>query len=84
MVETSRNPFWKKRIKKLLKKVKEAREKSTKKRMLLSFELEKEIGEDRVNGGKKYDKTLAWKIYKNFEIMYPWMSWNKDWKLRYF
>jgi len=43
----------------LLKKVKEAREKSTKKRMLLSFELEKEIGEDRVNGGKKYDKTLA-------------------------
>ena len=32
-----------------MKKVKEAREESTKERMLLSFELGKEIGEDRVN-----------------------------------
>ena len=42
-----------------MKKVREAREKSTKERMLLLFELEKEMREDRMNGGNKYDKTLA-------------------------
>jgi len=68
--ETSKNPSRKKRIKKLLKKVKKAREKSTKERMLLSFELEKEIGEDRVNRRKKYDKTLTQRIYKSFETTY--------------
>ena len=57
--ETSKNLSQKKRIKKLLKKVKEIREESTKERMLLSFELGKEIKEDRVNGRNKYDKTLA-------------------------
>ena len=48
-----------KRIKKLLKKVKKARGKVTKERMLLFFVLEKEMGEDRVKEGKKYDKTLT-------------------------
>ena len=76
--ETSRKPSRKKRIKKLLKKAKKARKKLTKERMLLFFELGKEMGEDRVNGGNKYDKTLARRIYKSFETMYPWMSWNKD------
>ena len=66
-----------------MKKVKEAREESTKERMLLSFELGKEIGEDRVNRENKYDKTLTQRIYKSFETTYPWMSWNKDWKLRH-
>jgi len=42
-----------------MKKVKEAREESTKERMLLSFELGKEIGENRINEGNKHNKTLA-------------------------
>jgi len=61
-----------------LKKVKEAKEESIKERMLLSFELEKEMGEERINRGNKYDKFLARKIYKSFTAMYPWMPWNKD------
>src|SRR6266498_994011 len=81
--ETSRNPSQKKRITKLMKKVKKAKEESSKKRMLLFFELGKEMGEDKAKGGNKYDKTLAWRIYKSFEIIYPWMPWNKNWKLRY-
>ncbi len=57
--ETSKNPFRKKRIKKLMKKVKEAREESTKERILLSFELGKKMEEDRINRGNKYDKSLT-------------------------
>ena len=81
--EINKNPSQKKRIKRLIKKVKKAREESTKERMLLSFELGKEMGEDRAKGGNKHDKTLAQRIYKNFETTYPWMPWNKNWKLRY-
>ncbi len=69
--DTSRNSFQKKRIKKLLKKVKEARKELTKERMSLLFKLRKEMSEDRVNRRNKYDKTLAWRIYKSFEITYP-------------
>ena len=42
-----------------MKKVKEVKEESTKEQMLLLFELGKEMGEDRVNGGNKNDKTLT-------------------------
>jgi len=42
-----------------MKKVKEAKGESSKERMLLFFELRKEIGEDRIKGGSKYDKTLV-------------------------
>ena len=42
-----------------MKKIKEAREELSKDRMLLLFELEKEIEEDRMKGGSKYDKTLT-------------------------
>ena len=42
-----------------MKKVKEAREESSKEKMLLLFELGKEIGEDRMKRESKYDKTLT-------------------------
>jgi len=48
-----------KKIKKLLKKVQRARGELTKIRMLLLFELEKELDEDIVKKGQKYDKILA-------------------------
>ena len=49
--EQSRNPSRAKKIKKLLKKIKEVRGESIQERVLLLFELEKEMGEDRVNRG---------------------------------
>ena len=57
--ERSKNPSRKKRIKKLIKKVKEARGELTKEKMLLFFKLGREMREDRVNGRNKHDKTLA-------------------------
>ena len=45
-----------------MKKVKEAREESSKEKMLLLFELGKEMGEDRMKGKSKYNKTLARRI----------------------
>ncbi len=46
----------KKKIKRLLRKVKKAREESTKERMLLLLELGKEMDEDNVKKGNRYDK----------------------------
>ena len=43
-----RNPFRAKRIKKLWKKIKKAKEESTEDKMLLFFELEKELGDERI------------------------------------
>ena len=57
--ESERNLFRKKKIKKLLKKIREEKGESTKDRILIFFELGKELGEDRINGGNKYDKNLA-------------------------
>ena len=42
-----------------MKNLKEAREESSKERMLLLFELGKEMGEDRVNGRNKFNKVLV-------------------------
>ena len=57
--ESERDPFRKKRVKKLLRKVMKVREKSMKDKMLLLFTLEKEIDEDRVKERNKYDKLTA-------------------------
>ncbi len=52
--------------------------------MLLYFELGKELGDEYIWGGMKNDKVTARWIYKSFEEIYPWMLYNKTWKLRYF
>ncbi len=52
--------------------------------MLTFFELGKELKDDRMDEGSKYDKNLARQIYKSFEKTYHWMPFNKRWKLRYF
>ncbi len=54
-----RNPFRPKRIKKLWKKIKKAKEESTEDKMLLFFELEKELGDERIPGGNKNYKVIA-------------------------
>ncbi len=53
-------------------------------RMLLFFELEKELGDERTQGGNKNYKVIARRLYKSFGKSYPWISINKDWSLRYF
>src|SRR6266542_6558332 len=73
-----------KRMKKLWKKIKKAKEESTEEKMLLLFELGKELGEEYVRGGNKNYKMIARKLYKSFEKSYPWIPINKDWRLRYF
>ena len=54
-----KNPSRRKRIKKLWKKIKKAKEESTEEKILLFFELEKELGEEYVLGGNKNYKITA-------------------------
>ena|SRR6266498_1008485 len=82
--KSKKDPFRKKRVKKLLRKIRNKKEESTKDRILTFFELGKELGDDRTNGENKYDKNLARQIYKSFEKVYPWMPFNRQWKLRHF
>ncbi len=79
-----RNPSRTKRIKKLWKKIKEVKEELTEEKMLLFFELEKELGDERTQSDNKNYKVIAWRLYKSFGKSYPWISINKDWRLRYF
>src|SRR6266498_2916066 len=56
--ESERDPFRKKRVKKLLKRISKEKKESTKDRMLTFFELDKELGDNRMGEGSKYDKIL--------------------------
>jgi len=79
-----RNPFRAKRIKKLWKKIKKAKEESTEDKILLFFELGKELGDEHTQGGNKNYKLTAQRLYKSFGKSYLWIPINKDWRLRYF
>ncbi len=57
--ENERNPFRKKQVKKLLKKIRKEKGELIKDRMLTFFELDKELEDDRMNGENKHDKNLA-------------------------
>src|SRR6266540_7346978 len=72
------------RIKRLLKKLKKAKGETTKTKMILFFELGKELGVDNVTIGDKNDRLCARRIYKSFEKSYPWIPIGRDWKIRYF
>src|SRR6266540_4005267 len=65
-----RNPVRGKRIKKLWKKIKKVNEESTEKKMLLFFELGKELEDEYIQGGNKNYKTTARRLYKSFEKSY--------------
>ncbi len=82
--EEDRDPSRTKRMKKLWKKIKKAKEESTEKKMLLLFKLGKELEEEYMRGGNKNYKMIARKLYKSFGKSYPRIPINKDWKLRYF
>src|SRR6266542_1203859 len=82
--EGERNPSRICRIKKLFKKLRKARGELISDRILLFFELGKELGEENVNVGEKNDRLCARRVYKSFEKSYPWIPVGKDWKMRYF
>ena len=60
-----------KRIKKLWKKIDRAKEELTEDKMLLFFELGKELGEEYTLGGNKNYKITIRRLYKSFEKSYP-------------
>src|SRR6266542_3974420 len=72
------------RIKKLFKKLKKAKGELIEDRIILFFELGKELGTDNVAIGEKNDRLCARRVYKSFEKSYPWIPIGKDWKMRYF
>ena len=82
--EGERNPSRLGRIKRLLKKLKKAKEELTEDKMILFFELEKELKEDKISIGEKNDRLCAQRVYKSFEKSYLWIPINKNWKMRYF
>ena len=82
--ERERGPSRLGRIKKLLKKLKRAKGELIGDRLILFFELGKELGDEKVKEGEKNDKLCARRVYKSFEKSYPWIPIGKDWKLRYF
>ena len=81
--EGERNPSRICRIKKLFKKLRKAKGELISERILLFFELGKELGEENVHVGKKNDRLCARRVYKSFEKSYPWIPVGKDWKLRH-
>src|SRR6266498_2572302 len=72
------------RIKKLFKKLKRAKGELIEDRIILFFELGKELGDDKIYVGEKNDRLCARRVYKSFEKSYPWIPISKDWKIRYF
>src|SRR6266542_2593166 len=82
--EGERGPSRLGRIKKLLKKLKRSKGELIEDRLILFFELGKELENDKINIGEKNDKLCARRVYKSFEKSYPWIPVGKDWKLRYF
>src|SRR6266542_384257 len=81
--EGERNPSRLGRIKKLFKKLKKAKGELLKDRIILFFELGKELEDDKIYVGEKNDRLCARRVYKSFEKSYPWIPVGKDWKMRY-
>src|SRR6266542_692595 len=82
--EGERDPSRLCRIKKLFKKLKRAKGELIEDRIILFFELGKELGDDNIYVGEKNDRLCARRVYKSFEKSYPWIPIGKNWKMRYF
>src|SRR6266540_1161830 len=82
--EGERDPSRLCRIKKLFKQLKRAKGELMEDKIILFFELEKELGDDNIYVGEKNDRLCARRVYKSFEKSYPWILIGKDWKIRYF
>src|SRR6266542_1618061 len=82
--EEERNPSRLCRIKTLFKKLKKAKGELMEDKIILFFELGKELRDDKIYVGEKNDRLCARRVYKSFEKSYPWIPIGKDWKMRYF
>src|SRR6266545_525976 len=82
--EGERDPSRLGRIKKLFKKLRKAKGELMEDRIILFFELGKELGDDKIYVEEKNDRLCARRVYKSFEKSYPWILIGKDWKMRYF
>src|SRR6266540_3587328 len=71
--ERERGPSRLGRIKKLLKKLKKSKGELIEDRIILFFELGKELGDDKIYVGEKNDRLCARRMYKSFEKSYPWI-----------
>src|SRR6266511_1149803 len=76
--EGERDPSRLCRIKKLFKKLKRAKGELIEERIILFFELGKELGDDKTYVGEKNDRLYARRVYKSFEKGYPWIPIGKD------
>ena len=76
--EEERNPSRLRRIKKLFKKLRKAKGELLKDRIILFFELGKELEDDKIYVGEKNDRLCARRVYKSFEKSYPWMPIGKN------
>ena len=68
----------------MVKKLKRAKGELIEDRIILFFELGKELGDDNIYVGEKNDRLYARRVYKSFEKSYPWILIGKNWKMRYF
>src|SRR6266542_4099027 len=59
------------RIKKLFKKLRRTKGEVLEDRIILFFELGKELGDDNIYVGEKNDRLCARRVYKSFEKSYP-------------
>src|SRR6266542_4361530 len=82
--EGERGPSRLGRIKKLFKKLKRSKGELLGDKLVLFFELGKELGDEKIKDGDKNDRLCARRVYKNFEKSYPWIPIGKEWKIRYF
>src|SRR6266498_2948925 len=84
VLKGERDPSRLGRIKKLCKKLKKAKGELLEDRIILFFELGKELGDDNIYVEEKNDRLCARRVYKSFEKSYPWIPIGKNWKIRYF
>src|SRR6266542_1187692 len=82
--EGERDPSRLCRIKKLFKKLRKTKGELLEDKIILFFELGKELGDDKIYVEEKNDRLCARRVYKSFEKSYPWIPIGKDWKMRYF
>src|SRR6266498_4062183 len=76
--EGERDPSRLCRIKKLFKKLKRAKGELLEDRIIIFFELGKELGNDKIYVGEKNDRLCARRVYKSFETSYPWILVGKN------
>src|SRR6266545_4623505 len=70
VLEGERDPSRLRRIKKLFKKLRKAKGELIEDRIILFFELGKELGGDNISVGEKNDRLYARRVYKSFEKSY--------------